>query len=49
VLASSLLKEREKVIVRLQRLGAEIIDAPADRIGTELVNRYFALTQRARL
>ncbi|MGD2131677.1 MAG: DUF58 domain-containing protein [Maricaulaceae bacterium] len=49
VLASSLLSEREKVIVRLQRLGAEIIDAPAKGIGVELINRYFALTRGARL
>ena len=46
VIAASLLKERDVVITRLQRLGVEIVDAPAARVGPALLNRYFELKRR---
>jgi uncharacterized protein (DUF58 family) len=49
VIAASLLKERELVIARLQRLGVEIVDAPASLVGPELLNRYFQIKRRERL
>lgn len=49
VIAASLLKEREVVVNRLQRVGVEIVDAPAARVGPALLNRYFDIKRRARL
>lgn len=49
VIADTLLKEREVVITRLRRMGAEIIDAPARRVGPELLSRYLDLKRRNRL
>ncbi len=49
VIAHSLLTEKELVLSRLQRLGAEIINAPAGRIGPELLNRYLELKRRSRI
>lgn len=46
VIADALLKEREVVIARLKRLGAQIVDAPVDRIGPELISRYLDLKRR---
>jgi uncharacterized protein (DUF58 family) len=49
VIAHSLITEKELVLSRLQRLGAEIINAPAGRIGPELINRYLELKRRSRI
>jgi uncharacterized protein (DUF58 family) len=46
VIAAGLLKQRELVIGRLQRLGAWIVEAPADHLGPELVSRYLAAKRR---
>lgn len=46
VIADTLLREREVVITRLRRLGVEIVDAPADRAGINLLNAYFDLKRR---
>jgi uncharacterized protein (DUF58 family) len=46
VIAAALLREREVVIERLRRLGAEILETAADRIGPELVSRYLELKRR---
>jgi uncharacterized protein (DUF58 family) len=46
VIAMTLLKERETVIARLRRLGVQVIDAPAEGLGTALVNRYLDLKRR---
>lgn len=43
VVAGTLLRERETVIGRLRRMGAHIVDAPAERVGTEVVNAYLDL------
>jgi uncharacterized protein (DUF58 family) len=49
VIAHSLITEKELVLSRLQRLGAEIINAPASRIGPDLLNRYLELKRRSRI
>ncbi|WP_427791688.1 DUF58 domain-containing protein [Brevundimonas diminuta] len=46
VVAASLLRERETVIARLRRMGAHIVDAPADQVGPEAVNAYLDLKRR---
>jgi uncharacterized protein (DUF58 family) len=46
VVASALLRERETVVVRLRRMGAHIVDAPADRVAVDLVNTYLDLKRR---
>lgn len=46
VTAAALLRERETVLARLRRLGAEVLEAPLDRIGPELVNSYLTLKRR---
>jgi uncharacterized protein (DUF58 family) len=46
VIAAGLLKQRELVIGRLQRLGAWIVEAPAGRLGPELVSRYLAAKRK---
>lgn len=46
VVAASLLRERETVIARLRRMGAHIVDAPADQVGSEAVNAYLDLKRR---
>lgn len=47
VVAGTLLRERDAVIGRLRRLGAHIVDAPADQVGVELVNRYLDSKRRS--
>ena len=46
VTAGALLRERELVLGRLRRLGVEVLEAPLDRIGVELVNAYLALKRK---
>jgi uncharacterized protein (DUF58 family) len=46
VVAAGLLRERETVIARLRRLGAHIVEAPAARIGPDLINAYVDLKRR---
>jgi uncharacterized protein (DUF58 family) len=46
VTADALLKGREVVASRLRRLGAHIVDAPADRIGPSLISAYLDLKRR---
>ena len=49
VIAHTLITEKELVLNRLSRLGAEIINAPAGRVGPELLNRYLELKRRSRI
>lgn len=49
VIAHNLLKERELVLSRLQRMGVQIIDAPVDAIGPDLISRYLELKRRDQL
>ena len=46
VIAHDILRERRKVFLRLERLGVLCVDAPAERIGAELLNRYIAIKSR---
>ncbi len=49
VVAGSLLAERERVLARLQLLGADVVSAPARALGPALVQRYLELKRRDRL
>jgi uncharacterized protein (DUF58 family) len=46
VVAAALLREREVVIERLRRMGAQILEAPAAAIGPPLLARYLELKRR---
>jgi uncharacterized protein (DUF58 family) len=46
VIAERLLKQREAVTARLRRLGAQIVDAPADLMSTALLNGYLDVKRR---
>ena len=46
VIAHTLLREREVVIARLRRLGVRIVDAPAQRMGSALINSYLELKRK---
>ena len=46
VVAERLLKQKEQVAARLRRLGAQIIDAPAEGLSTSLLNRYLDVKRR---
>jgi uncharacterized protein (DUF58 family) len=49
VVADALLRERELTIAKLRRLGAEVVEAPPDRFGAALIDRYLALKRRNQL
>jgi uncharacterized protein (DUF58 family) len=49
VVADTLLHEREIVIERLRRMGVEIVDAPVDRIGPQLLSAYLETKRQSRL
>jgi uncharacterized protein (DUF58 family) len=46
VVAAALLRERDLVVARLKRLGVQVVEAPADRIGPALIDRYLDLKRR---
>jgi uncharacterized protein (DUF58 family) len=46
VVAGDLVREREVVLRRLRRLGIHCIDAPAEKVSTELINRYLEIKRR---
>lgn len=46
VVAHDLLRERRTVFARLARLGVWCVEAPVDRLGPELINRYLAIKAR---
>lgn len=46
VTAAALLRDRELVIARLRRLGIQILDAPAARLGPALIAAYLDLKRR---
>jgi uncharacterized protein (DUF58 family) len=46
VVAASLLRERDLVIARLRRLGAHIVEAPAQQLGPAVLNAYLDLKRR---
>ncbi len=44
-----MLRDRQLVIARLQRLGAEVIEVPADAMGARAVEAYIGLKRRGSL
>lgn len=46
VTAGALLRERELVLGRLRHLGVEVLEAPLQRIGPDLVDAYLALKRK---
>ena len=46
VVAGDLVREREVVLRRLRRLGIQCIEAPAEHVSTELINRYLEIKRR---
>jgi uncharacterized protein (DUF58 family) len=46
VIAERMLKQREAVTTRLRRLGAQIVDAPAEALGSALLNGYLDVKRR---
>lgn len=46
VIADDFARERLVVFERLRRLGVQCLEAPSDRMGTELVDRYLAIKNR---
>ena len=46
VVAHDLLRERRTVFARLARLGVLCVEAPVERLGPELINRYLAIKAR---
>lgn len=46
VIAERLLRQREAVTARLRRLGAQIVDAPAEGLATALLNSYIDVKRR---
>lgn len=46
VVAASLLRQREAVLTRLRRMGVEVVDAPAERVGPKLLNAYLDVKRR---
>jgi uncharacterized protein (DUF58 family) len=46
VIADTLLQERELVLLKLQRLGAQVIEARPEHFGADLVSRYIEIKRR---
>ena len=46
VIADTLLQERELVLLKLQRLGAQVIEARPEHFGSDLVSRYIEIKRR---
>ena len=46
VIADTLLQERETVFLKLQRLGAQIIETQPDQFGSSLVSKYLSIKRR---
>jgi uncharacterized protein (DUF58 family) len=49
VVAGALLREREVVVRRLRRMGADIIEASPEHVGSALLDRYLDLKRGGRL
>ena len=46
VIAENLIRERDLVIARLQRMGVHIIDVDPDKISGAILNKYLELKRR---
>ena len=49
VVAGTLLAERERVLARLRRLGADVLEAPAASAGPALIGRYLDIKRQDRI
>jgi uncharacterized protein (DUF58 family) len=49
VVASEILRDRERVVARLRRLGIPCVDAEPARVSTRLVSRYLDIKRRERV
>lgn len=49
VVAGTLLAERDLVLARLRRMGAEVVSAPVQQLGPALIRRYLDLKRQDRL
>lgn len=49
VTAAALLNEQRAVILRLRRMGLDVLEAPHNSVGLDLVNSYIRLKQRGRV
>jgi uncharacterized protein (DUF58 family) len=49
VTASALIHEQRAVILRLKRLGLDVLETRHDRLNLDLVNAYIGLKRRGRL
>ena len=43
VTADSLARQRQLVLTRLRRMGVDVIEAPHDKLGFAVIDRYLAL------
>jgi uncharacterized protein (DUF58 family) len=46
VTAASLIREREVVMMRLRRMGVQLVEAPANAVGPTLINAYLDIKRR---
>lgn len=46
VTAAALIKEREVVMVRLRRMGVQLVEAPVDQVGPAVINAYLDIKRR---
>ncbi len=46
VIADTLLAERDTVLLRLQRMGVQVLETRPEAFGPELISRYFQIKQR---
>lgn len=46
VMADDIMRERLIVLERLRRLGIQCLDAPAETIGSDLINRYLTIKRK---
>ena len=46
VIADTLMAERDTVLLRLQRMGVQVIESKPEAFGPELISRYLQIKQR---
>jgi hypothetical protein len=46
VTAASLMREREVVMMRLRRMGVQLVEAPIGAVGPALINAYLDIKRR---
>jgi hypothetical protein len=46
VTAAALLRERDVVLVRLKRLGVQLVEAPVEAVGPAVINAYLDIKRR---